>query len=135
MGMMAAKRRVASKRQRGSTPKTKSAKKPATIDAYLAAAPPPHRAALEHVRKTISAAVPRAEEGISYKMPAFRLDGRWFIWFGAAAKHCAIYGVSSDDADLSAYDTSGRGTLRFPPDAPPPASLVRKLVKARLAKR
>jgi len=108
---------------------------PTTIDDYLAPLPAPHRAALEHVRKAIRAAVPRAEEGISYQMPAFRLDGRWFIWFGAAARHCALYGISAADADLRAYDTGGRGTLRFAPDDPPPASLIKKLVKGRIAKR
>jgi uncharacterized protein YdhG (YjbR/CyaY superfamily) len=106
--------------------------KPATIDEYLAPLPDAQRAALQRIREIVRKVTPRAEECISYQLPAFRLDGRCILWFGAAAKHCALYGVH--DADLAGYDTSGRGTLRFTPDAPLPATLVRKLVKARVAR-
>jgi uncharacterized protein YdhG (YjbR/CyaY superfamily) len=64
---------------------------------------------------------------------AFRLDGKCFVWFGAAANHCAIYGVVGDNKDeLKDYDTS-KGTIRFQADKPMPAALVRKLIKARIA--
>ena len=116
-----------------SSPKVKA--KPRTIDAYLAALKPDQRTALAKLRKTIRAAVPKAEEGISYGLPAFRLDGRWIVWFGAAARHCALYGlVAVDKDDLSGYDLSGKGTIRFQPDHPLPAALIRKLVKARIAR-
>jgi uncharacterized protein YdhG (YjbR/CyaY superfamily) len=109
--------------------------KPESIDKYLAALSAEKRAALERLRKIIQAAVPKAEECISYDMPAFRLEGKCFVWFGAAANHCSIYGVVGDHADvLKKYDTSGRGTIRFQPDHPLPAALVRKLVKARVSK-
>ncbi len=108
--------------------------KPTTIDEYLAPLSEDKRAALERLRKIIRAAAPKAEECISYQLPAFRLDGKAFIWIGAAANHCAIYGVGGADADeLEGYDTS-KGTIRFQPDKPLPATLVRKLVKARIAK-
>lgn len=117
-------------------PKPKTKAKPKTIDEYLAALSDEKRDALEWLRKTIRAAVPRAEECISYGIPAFRLDGKPFIWFGAAANHCALYGVVGREFrhELSDYDTSGRGTIRFKPDNPLPATLVRKLVKARVAR-
>lgn len=106
-----------------------------TIDEYLAGLSNDKRAALERLRRTIRAAAPGAEECISYQLPAFRLDGRCFLWFGAAANHCAIYGVVGvHKDDFKDYDTSGKGTIRFQPDDPPPASLVRKLVKARIAR-
>jgi uncharacterized protein YdhG (YjbR/CyaY superfamily) len=112
------------------------AAKPKTIDDYLARLSDDKRAALERLRRIIKAAVPGAEEGISYQIPAFRLDGKWFVWFGAAANHCAIYGVGGTLADeLKRYDTSGKGTIRFHPDHPLPAALVKKLVKARIAMR
>ncbi len=107
-----------------------------TIDEYLAALSPDQRAALERLRRAIRAAAPRAEECISYRIPAFRLDGRVLVWFGAAANHCAFYPgavVEAHKDELANYDTS-KGTIRFQPDSPLPAALVRKLVKARIAR-
>jgi uncharacterized protein YdhG (YjbR/CyaY superfamily) len=116
------------------TIKPKPKAKPTTIDEYLAGLSEDQRAALERVRKIIRAAVPGVEEGISYQIPAFRFDGKWFVWMGAAANHCAIYGVGGTSDELKDYDTSGKGTIRFQPDHPLPAALVRKLVKDRIAK-
>jgi uncharacterized protein YdhG (YjbR/CyaY superfamily) len=110
--------------------------KSATIDDYLAALDPDKRAALQRLRKTIRSIVPRAEECISYQIPAFRLDGKVLVWFGAGAKHCAFYpgGLPPELVrELKDYDTS-KGTIRFQPDDPLPAALVRKLVKARIAR-
>jgi uncharacterized protein YdhG (YjbR/CyaY superfamily) len=108
-----------------------------TIDAYLAALGDEQRVALEKLRKAIKSAAPRAEECISYQLPAFRLDGTLLVAFGAAPKHCAFYPMSSSTAeahkeDLRNYDTS-KGTVRFSADRPLPVALVRKLVKARIA--
>jgi uncharacterized protein YdhG (YjbR/CyaY superfamily) len=61
---------------------------PQNIDDYLAPLPADKKAALQKLRKTIRAAVPKAEETISYQIPAFRLDGKVIAWFHAAAKHC-----------------------------------------------
>jgi uncharacterized protein YdhG (YjbR/CyaY superfamily) len=109
--------------------------KPKTIDDYLAGIDSDKRAALQHLRKMIRAAAPRAEECISYQLPAFRLDGRMLVWFGAGAHHCAFYPgavVQAHQADLKGFVTS-KGTVRFQPDHPLSATLVRKLVKARIA--
>ena len=108
-----------------------------TIDEYLAALSEDKRAALERLRQIIRATAPNAEECISYQLPAFRLDGRMLVAFGASADHCAFYPMSSATVaahkdDLKNYDTS-KGTIRFRPDHPLPAALVRKLVKARIA--
>lgn len=109
--------------------------KPTTIDGYLAALSSDKRAALERVRRIIRATAPGAEECISYQIPAFRLDGKGLVWFGAAANHCALYGLVGAEKDgLEDYDTSGKGTIRFRTDNPLPAALVRKLVKARIAR-
>lgn len=110
----------------------------ATIDAYLAKLSPDKRSALTKLRKAIKAAAPRAEECISYQIPAFRLDGRMLVWFGAATNHCSFfpgaYPIAACKRDLKRYKTS-KGTIRFSPDRPLPAALVRKLVKARIAER
>jgi len=110
--------------------------KPRTIDEYLAALSDDKRAALEKLRKSIRAAAPKAEECISYQLPAFRQDGM-LVAFGATAKHCAFYLMSSSTAEshkdeLKDYDTS-KGTIRFQADKPLPIALVRKLVRARIA--
>jgi uncharacterized protein YdhG (YjbR/CyaY superfamily) len=111
--------------------------KPATIDEYLAAVDEPSRTALETLRKAIKAAAPRAEECISYGLPAFRLEGKVLVGFGAARNHCAFYPMSATtvkehEGDLEGYDTS-KGTIRFQASRPLPVALVRKLVKARIA--
>jgi uncharacterized protein YdhG (YjbR/CyaY superfamily) len=116
--------------------KTKTRATPKTIDEYLAALSDDKRAALQRLRKAIGAAAPSAEECISYQLPAFRLDGKVLVWFGAASNHCAFYPgavVQAHKDELKDYYTS-KGTIRFQPDNPLPASLVRKLVKARIAK-
>ena len=111
--------------------KGKATTKPTTIDAYFAGLPSEQRAALERVRRVIRTTAPEAEECISYQMPSFKLNGKGLIWFGAAAHHCAIYGVANDPA-LRDYDTSGKGTLRFTIEKPLPDALLRKLVTARM---
>lgn len=114
------------------------ANKPVTIDEYLAPLSSEKREALEKLRKDIKAAAPAAEECISYQVPAFRLDGKMLVSFGAAAKHCSFYpGTFAVEAlahELGAYDTS-KGTIRFRPEAPLPSALVRKLVKASMAEK
>jgi uncharacterized protein YdhG (YjbR/CyaY superfamily) len=110
--------------------------KPKTIDDYLNRVSPDKRAALQKLRKIIRAAAPMAEECISYQIPAFRQNGT-LVGFGATAKHCAFFPFNSTTvaafkADLKGYETS-KGTIRFQPEKPLPAALVRKLVKARLA--
>lgn len=112
--------------------------RPKTIDAYLAPLSGVKRAALQKLRRSIRAAAPKAQECISYGIPAFRLDGRMLVAFGAAAKHCAFYCGSTPvivhREELGAYSTS-KGTVRFPPERPLPAALVRKLVKTQIAAR
>jgi uncharacterized protein YdhG (YjbR/CyaY superfamily) len=107
-----------------------------SMDEYLAGVSPEQRAALETLRGQIGTAAPGAEECISYGQPAFR-KGRVVCAFGATKKHCALYLFSDTtlDAffdDLDGFDVS-KGTVRFQPAKPIPASIVKKLVKARLA--
>jgi uncharacterized protein YdhG (YjbR/CyaY superfamily) len=110
---------------------------PRTIDEYLAGLSPENRSALQRVRRAVHAAAPGAEECISYGMPAFRLNGKLIAGFKAAANHCSFHPMSGEtvatlEADLAAYHTS-RGTIRFSAHAGLPATLVRKLVKARIS--
>ena len=110
--------------------------KPQTVSEYLARVTPEKRAALNKLRRTIHTAFPRAEECISYGIPAFRLDGRVVAWFAAAAHHLSFFpgGVLEPfKEELKDYQTS-KGTVRFQPDHPLPAGLVRRMIKARIAR-
>jgi uncharacterized protein YdhG (YjbR/CyaY superfamily) len=112
------------------------AKKPRTIDDYLAALSADKRDALQKLRKTIRSAAPQAEECISYQIPAFR-HGGMLVAFGATPNHCAFYPMSSTIVatfkdELTTFETS-KGTIRFQAESPLPPTLVRKIVKARLA--
>ena len=115
---------------------TTSAKssKPRSHDDYLAAVTQDKRAALQKLRKAIKVAAPKAEECISYQLPAFRLNGKFLVAYGAAINHCAFYPGSTVKAlkdELKRYDTS-KGTIRFSADKPLPSALVRKLVRLRI---
>src|ERR1043166_5623765 len=112
-------------------------RKPQTIDEYLACVNADYRGALQQLRQTIQAVAPNTEECISYSIPAFRLNGRLLVGFAAWSNHCSFYPMSSTTLkkfrnELGNFQT-GKGTLRFSPDKPMPAALVKKLLKARIA--
>lgn len=108
-----------------------------TIDEYLATLRSDKRAALEKLRKIIKDAAPKAEECISYRVPAFRLNGKILVGFGAATNHCTFFPMSGTTVEmhkkeLAGYDTS-KGAIRFQPERPLPAALVKKLVQSRIS--
>lgn len=113
------------------------AAKPTTIDEYLAAVKDDrHRVLLEKLRATIRSAAPKAEECISYQLAAFRQDGG-LVAFGAWKNHCALYPMSGSTLskfkeELADFEYS-KGAIRFTVEKPLPASLVKKIVKTRLA--
>ncbi|MBK8164416.1 MAG: DUF1801 domain-containing protein [bacterium] len=111
--------------------------KPVDHDEYLARIPANQRAALQKLREQVRKAAPGAEECVAWQMPSFRVEGRLLVGYAAARHHCALYPMSPDlvqeMADqLEGLDTS-KGTIRFQPEKPLPAALVRRIVKARLA--
>jgi len=108
----------------------------ATVDQYLTALPENARTTLEKIRKTIKAAVPKAEEVISYQIPTYKYNGRAFIAFAGFKNHCSVFTMSHAvmkqfKDDLKDYDTSGV-TIHFPLDKPLPAALVKKLCAAKI---
>ena len=110
---------------------------PNSVDEYMAALPDEARRGLEELRRTIKAVAPSATEGISYKMPVFRVDGSPLVWIAAYKNHYSIY-PTTDGLERALGDElkpyiHGKGTIRFPADKPIPKRLVRKIVKARLA--
>ena len=113
------------------------ASKVTTIDEYLRNLAADKRSALRHLRKTIRSVIPDAEECISYQIPAFRLDGRIVAGFCARANGCSYFPFSGTTfrtlaRELNGYDKT-KSALHFEAGQALPASLVRKLIKARLA--
>ena len=108
----------------------------ATVDDYIAAQSAEAQPRLRELRAIIRDAVPEAAEVIRYGLPTYRLSVGPVAYFGAAKRHCALYGAATDAFadELRGFDTS-KGTVRFPLDTPIPVELVRKLVLARVAER
>jgi uncharacterized protein YdhG (YjbR/CyaY superfamily) len=112
-------------------------RKPADIDEYLESIPDDRRKALQDLRKKIRAALPKAEECISYGLPAFRVEGGVVAGFQAASWGCSYFPFSGRTlttmkAELKAYEQT-KGSLHFPANKPLPATLVKKLIRVRLA--
>ena len=108
------------------------------IDAYITGCPADVQAILRKIRATIRKAAPRAEETISYRMPAFTLDGRNLVYFAAFKNHVGFYpaptGIAKFKKALAAYE-GGKGSVRFPLDRPIPYGLIARIVKFRASAR
>ena len=106
------------------------------IDDYLANLDEPKRSTLRHLRRTIQSIIPKAEEGISYGMPAFRLDGKVIAGFAAFKNHLSYLphsgSVLAELADDVAGYVTSKGALQFSIDKPLPKTLVKKLIAVRL---
>ena len=109
------------------------AKKPESIDAYIAGFPGDVQAVLQKVRQTIREAVPEAQETIGYAIPTFTLNGAYLIYFAGYRQHVAVYprprGDSALIEALAPYGASN-GTLRFPLDKPIPYDLIGRMARA-----
>jgi uncharacterized protein YdhG (YjbR/CyaY superfamily) len=110
---------------------------PITVDEYLAGVPEPARSTLQKVRAAIRSAAPaEAVETISYRIPALKYKGV-LVWYAAFANHCSLFPTASVIAafkdELEDFTTS-KGTIQFSTDKPLPTALVKKLVKARVAR-
>jgi uncharacterized protein YdhG (YjbR/CyaY superfamily) len=94
---------------------------PRSIDSYIASFPPKVRAVLKKVRAVVRKAAPRAEEKISFGIPAFALNGV-LVYFAGFKNHIGFY-PPLRDAKLkkaAAKYAGEKGNLRFPLDQPIP---------------
>ena|SRR5690242_21862964 len=110
---------------------------PRNIDEYLAGVPEPARTTLNKMRAAIRSGLPpEATETISYRIPAFKCK-EVLVWFAAFSDHCSLFPTASVieefKDELRSFSTS-KGTIHFPTDKPLPIALIKRLVKARVAR-
>ena len=104
-----------------------------TVDRYIAAQPKPTQAVLSRVRRTIREALPEAEEVISYKIPAYKLQGGIVVYFAGWKRHYSLYPVGPRLAaafgkELAPY-LAGKGTVRFSLSEDVPIKLIKRIAK------
>lgn len=106
---------------------------PKSVASYIAPFPPKVRAVLKKVRAVVRKAAPRAEEKISYGIPAYRLNGI-LVYFGGFKNHIGLYPPVRDPRlkKMASKYAGEKGNLRFPLDHPIPYGLIARIVKARL---
>jgi uncharacterized protein YdhG (YjbR/CyaY superfamily) len=107
------------------------------VDAYLRGVEEPKRSTLQALRRTILEIIPDAEQVISYRVPAFRLDGRIVVGFAAFRNHLSYLPFSGSVLSHLAKELSGytmtKSSLHFAIDEPLPKPLVKKLINVRIA--
>ncbi len=106
-----------------------------SVDEYLASQPKAAQAVLKIVRSIIRKAVPKAEEVISYQIPAYNLHGGTVIYFAGWKQHFSLYPVSdfvvaAFKDELAPYKVA-KATVRFPLSEPVPVRLIERIVKFR----
>jgi uncharacterized protein YdhG (YjbR/CyaY superfamily) len=104
------------------------------VDSYIAIFPKETQKLLEQIRSTIRKAAPKAEETISYGMPAYKQYGM-LVFFAGYKNHIGFYatptGHEAFKKELSAYK-QGKGSVQFPIEEPMPLTLITKIVKFRI---
>jgi uncharacterized protein YdhG (YjbR/CyaY superfamily) len=113
----------------------KSKKQLKTVDEYISAFPKEVQDILERIRSTIRESAPKAEEAISYGIPAFSLNGRGLVYFGAWKNHIGFYptpsGIEAFKKELAPFKQE-KGSVQFPLDKPISYGLVKKIVRYRV---
>lgn len=114
---------------------TMTAKKPATVEEYLANVPKEQQKLLQQIRSTIKKALPGSGERISYGLPCFTLDDSPVIFYAGFKNHVSVYPVPREHPafkkELASYK-GGKGTAQFPLDEPIPFDLIARMAKFRM---
>ena len=107
-----------------------------SINEYISTLPENAQNAMGEIIATIKAKVPNAEEHISYNMPAFKVNGEYFIHFSAWKNHIGMYPIPAGNEafqkQIEPY-RSAKSSLNFPLDKPMPIKLIEKFIKFRIA--
>lgn len=107
---------------------------PENIDEYISGFSPQVREILEQIRQIVRKNAPKSEEIISYRMPAFRLNGI-LIYFAGFKNHIGVFPPVYGDPDLqeALVPYAGpKGNLKFPLDQPIPYDLIERIVRLRV---
>jgi uncharacterized protein YdhG (YjbR/CyaY superfamily) len=111
--------------------------KPDSVKAYFDSLSGEQRAAVQKLRDTIAAVIPEAEDGIVYSMPGFKLNGKSFVGYMAFKDHYSFFPMSPSAVDAHRKElgkrVTGKGTISFDYGERLPVTLIRKVVKTRLA--
>lgn len=111
-------------------------KKAGNVDAYIGQFPAATQAVLKQVRAAVLKAAPKAEESISYGMPAYKVNGKALVYFAGYDKHIGFYatptGHEAFKKELAGYK-QGKGSVQFPLEEKMPLALITKIVQFRLA--
>lgn len=106
------------------------------IEKYISGFPENIQTLLYSVRETVLLSAPGAEEALAYGIPTFKVHGKNLVHFGGFAKHIGFYptpsGIKKFRSELAKYETA-KGSVKFPVNKPLPITLIRKIVKYRLA--
>jgi uncharacterized protein YdhG (YjbR/CyaY superfamily) len=108
------------------------------MDEYIETFPNEVQSVLQEVRQTIRKAAPEAVEAISYRIPTFKLEGKYLVYFAGFKTHVGVYPAPQGDAAFQkkiAPYRSGRATIRFALDKPVPHGLLEKVVRFRMKER
>ena len=103
---------------------------------YIASKPAPVQKILKLVDRAIRKAIPKAEEGIAYQIPTYKLDGTNVIYFAGWKEHYSLYPIHESlvaefKEELAGCKTS-KGTLRFPLSEPVNADLIERIIRFRM---
>ncbi len=106
-----------------------------TVDDYISGFPADMQKRLLSVRQTIIENAPEATESIAYGMPAYKMNNKPLVYFGAFDKHIGFYATPTGHEQfkikLSEYK-QGKGSVQFPLDKPLPVNLIADIVKFRV---
>lgn len=106
-----------------------------TVEEYIKSFPQDIQPLLEKFREVIKTSAPDASEGISYGMPAYKLNGKPLVYFAGFKKHIGFYATPTGHTEfadeLSTY-RQGKGSVQFPFDKPIPYDLIKRIVAFRV---
>jgi uncharacterized protein YdhG (YjbR/CyaY superfamily) len=111
--------------------------KPKSVESYFQSLAPEQRKALQKLRDTIATAAAGAEDGITYSMPGFLIGGKGFVGYMAFKDHYSFFPMSPAAVDAHRKElgdhVTGKGTISFDYGERLPVTLIKKVVRTRLA--